>query len=152
MDEYKIVEVVWRKLFVPNNETEYHMVTELVNTDWFLQRASRAHAAVEESICQPNPDPATWSEEQQKTVARHMRYKTAASNLVDKKRKACEDYRKARRAESESAAKTAVANERLEVYKKKNRPEQTWKEKLADMKKQAIALGFNPPEVDPTRR
>ncbi len=152
MDDYKSIETSWRKLFAPNTETEYHMVTDLVNADWFFQRASRAHASVEESIYKSNPDPATWTEEQQKTLARHLRYKTAASNLADKKRKACEDHRKARRAESESATKTAIAKERLEVYKKKNRPEETWKEHLAGMKKQAIALGFKPPEFDPTKR
>ncbi len=143
MDEYKTVELSWCKAYSPNNETEYHMVTELVNADWFLQRVSRAHASVEESIYQSNPDPATWTEEQQRTLARHMRYKTAASNLVDKKRKACEDYRKARKSESESVAKMALAKERLEVYKKKNRPEETWQEHLISMKKQAMFAPAN---------
>ncbi len=152
LEDYKTIELAWRKAYSPNNEIEYHMVTELINADWFLQRATRTLESIERGMYEFNSDPNTWTKDMEQKLVRHMRYKTAASNLVDKKRKVIEDYRKARQAEKREAEKISIAKERLEVYKKKNRPEQTWKEKLAEMKKQAIALGFNPPEVDPTRR
>ncbi len=151
-DQFKSLESVWVKLFNPKDEGERKLVAEVVNADWFYQRATRAHTAVEAGLYESNPDPSTWTEEQERKLARHMRYKTAASNLVDKKRKAVEDHRKSRQGESDRTAKLAIAKERLEVYKKKNRPEQTWDEHLAEMKKQAIALGFKPPEFNPTRR
>lgn len=128
------------------------MVAELVNADWFFQRATRALAAIESALYDSNPDPNTWTVEQERKLGRHMRYKTAAGNLVDKKRKAVEDYRKSRLAEKRDAEKQLIAKERLEVYKRKNRPEETWKEHLVSMKKQAMALGFKPPEFDPAKR
>ncbi len=86
-----------------------------MNADWFYQRATRTLESIERGLYEFNSDPNTWTKEMEQKLARHMRYKTAASNLVDKKRKAIEDYRKARKSESESAAKTAIAKERLEI-------------------------------------
>ncbi len=152
LEDYKTIELAWRKAYSPNNEIEYHMVTELINADWFLQRATRTLESIERGMYEFNSDPNTWTKDMEQKLVRHMRYKTAASNLVDKKRKVIEDYRKSRQAEKREAEKISIAKERLEVYKKKNRPEQTWKEKLAEMKKQAIELGFKPPEFNPTKR
>ncbi len=151
-EDLKSLEASWCRTYNPQTDTERHLVAELVNADWFLQRATRALADVEAHFYELNPNPAEWTDEQEKKLARHMRYKTAASNLVDKKSKAVEDFRKARKAEKTNEEKMAIAKERLEVYKKKNRPEETWKEHLVSMKKQAIALGFKPPEFDPTMR
>ncbi len=151
-EQLKALESTWLKLFNPKDEGERKLVAEVVNADWFYQRATRAHAAVEVTLYEINPDPSAWTEEQERKLARHVRYKTAASNLVDKKRKAVEDHRKFRQTESDRAAKLTIAKERLEVYKKKNRPEQTWDEHLAEMKKQAVALGFKPPEFNPAKR
>ncbi len=151
-EDFKSLEASWCRAYNPQTDAERHMVADLVNADWFFQRATRALAEIESSLHKSNPDPNTWTEDQERKLARHMRYKTAAGNIVAKARKAIEDYRKSRNTESDRASKLTIAKERLEVYKRKNRPEPTWKEHLAEMKSQATALGFKPPEFNPTKR
>ena len=46
-----------------------------------------------------------------------------------------------------------IAQERLKMAQKKaNKTDPTWKEHLENMRKQAISMGFAPPDRDPTKR
>ena len=124
LEDYKTIELAWRKAYSPNNEIEYHMVTELINADWFLQRATRTLESIERGMYEFNSDPNTWTKDMEQKLVRHMRYKTAASNLVDKKRKVIEDYRKARQAEKREAEKISY-RERTPGSLQKEKPART---------------------------
>jgi hypothetical protein len=153
LDDYKALESIWLKAYAPSDETERHLVHELVNADWMLQRAVSTHAKIEAGLFAANPNPVEWTEAQDRKLGRFLRYKTAHTNNVIKLKKSIEDYRKARAVEKTNAQKLSLAQERLKTQQRKNQPE-SWKEHLEGMRQKAIALGFTPPErpLDPTKR
>ncbi len=150
-EDLKALETSWLKAYNPNSEAERHLVAELVQADWMLQRTTRTYLDLEAKLYAESPNPLDWTEPQQRTLGRFLRYKTAHANTVHKCRKAIEDYRKARIFEKTSAEKSELAQERLKAFKEKqaqkNRPEPTWKEHLEGMRQKAIALGYTPPDM-----
>jgi hypothetical protein len=84
------------------------------------------------------------ADEAERQLARFLRYKTAHTNNVHKCRKAIEDYRKSRLAQTTSQQKLAISQERLKTSQRKNKPEPTWKEHLENMRQQAVNLGYGP--------
>jgi hypothetical protein len=138
-EDLKALEVIWLKAYNPSSEAERHLVQELVQADWFLQRATRAYADVEAGLYAANPNPVDWTEAQERKLGRFLRYKTAHTNNVIKCRKAVEDYRKARAAEQSR-------EEKKEKQKKNDPTVMSWQDKLKEMRQQAIALGYVPPE------
>jgi hypothetical protein len=148
--DFKTLEATWCRAYSPSTEPERHLVQLLVIADWQLQRVTKAHIDVEAQLYAQSPNPADWTEQQERKLGRHLRYKTAQTNIFLKCRKAVEDYRKARLTENANAEKLNMSRERLATYKQKNKPEQTWTEHLEEMRQKAIRLGFTPP--DPTKR
>ena len=147
--DLKKVQTTWFTSYKPKDEGEKNLVEKLVTADWFLQRATNALETVEADLYDANPNPSQWTELQQRTLGRFQRYQTAKNNIFKEARKAVEDYRKARQAEADRAAKLALLEERLKAAKKKNnQKEPTWKEQLEIMTKQAIELGYTPPTED----
>jgi hypothetical protein len=147
VEDLKALEVTWLKAYNPTTEAERHLVQELAHADWFLQRATRKYADVEAGLYTATPNPVDWTDQQERKLGRFLRYKTAHTNNVLKCRKAVEDFRKARLSENAGEAKATLARERFEFQKKKAKPsEPNWKEHLANMRQQAIDLGFVPPE------
>ena len=69
---------------------------------------------VEAELYNIKASPAEWSETMERKFARHLRYRTAQTNLVAKARKAVEDYRKARLNEQASEQKQTIAQEKTE--------------------------------------
>ena len=147
IEDYKALEATWFKAYSPKDEAEKHLVQELANSDWFLQRATRNYAEAEARIMETTPDILAWTEDQHKSLVRFLRYRTTHTNTVAKHRKAIEDYRKKRAAEKRVEAKVSTAEVRLKAVQEKNKPEPTWKEHLAGMRQQAVALGYTPPDL-----
>jgi hypothetical protein len=144
-EDLKALEVIWLKAYNPASEAERHLVQELAQADWFLQRATRAYADVEAGLYAANPNPVDWTEAQERKLGRFLRYKTAHTNNVIRCRKAVEDYRKARAAEQ-------TRQEKKEKQKKSDPTVMTWQDKLKEMRDKAISLGYTPPEMpDPPR-
>jgi hypothetical protein len=133
IEDYKALEAIWFQAYLPGTEAEKHLVQELVNADWFLQRATRTVAAIEAELLETMPNPLEWTEQQNRTLARFLRYQTTRANTVIKCRKAIEDYRKNRAAEKLSQEKQLIAQERHEIYKEKNKPEPSIEEILDKM-------------------
>ena len=50
IEDYKALEATWFKAYSPKDDAEKHLVQELANSDWFLQRATRNYAEAEEGI------------------------------------------------------------------------------------------------------
>jgi hypothetical protein len=147
--EYRNLERIWFEAYTPKSDHQRHLVTELVNADWLLQRTTRAYLDIETRLYAKSTNPLDWTEEEQRTLGRFQRYKTAHTNNVIKCRKAIEDFRKARMAENAVAEKSALAQERLKATQKRSGPPD-WKQHLRDMRKQAIALGYvNASDPDP---
>ena len=139
--DFKALENIWLAAYTPGNETERHLVADLVNADWLLQRTTRTCLDIETKLYTANPNPLDWTDLQQRTLGRFLRYKTAYANQVIKCRKAIEDYRKARTAEKLTA-------EKLKSSQKKNNLTPDWHQHLREMREKAIALGFTPPDPD----
>jgi hypothetical protein len=153
MEDFKALEYTWCRAYEPSTEPERHLVAELVQADWFLQRATKAYADVEAALYAANPNPIDWTEAQERKLGRFLRYKTAHTNNVHKCRKAIEDYRKAKLSEKATTEKLNIAQERLKVLKQKQpKTEPNWKDHLANMRQQAIDLGFAPPDSNPMKR
>ena len=141
-EDYQSLQSIWCKAYNPTTEPERKLVEELVQADWLLQRAKRNYLKVESKLMTEHPDPTEWTEAQQKTLARFLRYQTANNNNFIKTKKSLEDYRKARLTEKANTEKLNIAQERLKVFKAKNKPEPTWKEHIENMRREAEALGF----------
>jgi hypothetical protein len=137
--DFKVLEHIWLAAYNPSNEAERHLVTELVHADWLLQRTTRTVLDIETKLYTENPNPLDWTEQQQRTLGRFLRYKTASANHVIKCRKAIEDYRKARAAEKAAA-------EKQKTKQTKDGPIVDWKQHLRNMRQQAIDMGFVPPD------
>jgi len=151
IEDLQALENIWHKSYNPTSEAERHLVQELAHADWFLQRATRAFASVEAELYQANPNPAEWTEAQDRKLGRYLRYKTAHANNVIKCQKRVEDHRKARLVEKAAAEKSAIAIERLKKLQKDATVD--WKQHLKNMRDEAIGLGFHPPEPpNPTKR
>ncbi len=150
IEDFTALENIWLKSYQPANEAERHLVAELVQADWFLQRATKAYADVEAGLYAANPNPAEWTEQQDRKLGRYLRYKTAHTNTVLKCQKRIEDYRKARAAEKANAEKSAIAIERLKKLQQQNSGVIDWQQKLKNMRAEAVARGFvSPDEPNP---
>ncbi len=141
--EYRNLERLWIEAYNPKNDSQRHMVMELVNADWLLQRATRTHLEIESKLFAKSTNPLDWTVEEQRTLGRFQRYKTAAANHMARCKKAIEDFRRYQ-------LTLELNEERLKAVRKKNdtKPasEMSWKEHLAQMRQQAIALGYTPPD------
>jgi hypothetical protein len=133
LEDYKALEATWFKAYSPKDDAEKHLVQELVNADWFLQRSSRNVARVEAQISEAVEIPLFWADDHHRALTRFMRYQTARANTVAKCRKAIEDYRKNRTAEAVRAEQLVIKKERHEVFKEKSKPEPTIQELLDQM-------------------
>jgi len=155
-EEFKSLKSVWFQTYQPKLEAEIHLVDQLVEADWFSQRATRTVAEVEQKLFQATPNAAEWTEAQQKTLGRFLRYQTTRNNTLIKRQKALEDYRKNRAAEvarnqilKDKADKRAIAEAKAKIYQSKHEPI-NWPEKVEQMRQQAISLGFTPKAPNPT--
>jgi hypothetical protein len=148
--DFNNLEALYVKAYTPRDEHERHLVQDIVLADWMLQRATRAHAQVESALYEASPNPADWTELQERKLGRHIRYRTAQTNILAKCRKALEDHRKARLAEKTAAEKSALTQERIKVAQKKASPIVDWQQKLRNMRAEAVARGFvSPDEPNP---
>ncbi len=146
-EDLKALEVIWLKTYNPSSEAERHLVQELAHADWFLQRATRAYNDVESGLFAANPNPAEWTEAQDRKLGRFLRYKTAHTNNVIRCQKRVEDFRKARLAEKTATEKSSLTQERIKAAQKKAAPiVMSWNDKLKEMREEAIARGFVSPD------
>ena len=125
--DYKGLESSWFQAYKPKTEAEKHLVQELVNADWFLQRANRTVAQVEARIMDETPNPMDWTEEQHKKLNRFLRYQVTRANNCNRARKALDDFLAKRASET-------IKQERHEVFKEKNKPEPSIRELLDGMR------------------
>ena len=66
----------WFVQYPPESAAEGEMVEQLVRQHWFLRRAERRYAEVEERLGESSA--ADWSDEQFRLLERIVRYKTTA--------------------------------------------------------------------------
>jgi len=142
--EFRNLERIWNEAYNPKNDSLRHMVTELVNADWLLQRATRTYLDIEAKLFAKSTNPLDWTVEEQRTLGRFQRYKTAAANHMARCKKVIEDYRKYQQT-------LEINEERLKTARKKNEPKpteapETWQQHLEKMRQKALALGYTPPE------
>ena len=131
IEDYQLIEATWFGAYNPKDEAETRLIRKLIDAEWFLERVSRTFAEVEAQIYSCGYVPLNWSEAQHQTLARFTRYQTARANAVTKARKAVEDYRKNRAAET-------IKAEKHEIYKEKSKPEPTVEEIIAQLKQDKI--------------
>ena len=126
IDDYKSLEATWFQAYKPKTDAEKHLVQELVNTDWFQQRATRTLAQAEAQIMNEIENPLDWTEQHHRAITRFQRYLTTRSNNFNRARRALEDYLSKRATEGRK-------EERHEVFKEKNKPEPTIQEIIDGM-------------------
>ena len=127
IEDYKALEATWFQAYKPKSDAEKHLVQELVNADWFQQRATRTLANAEARIMNEVENPLDWTEQHHRTIARFQRYLTTRANNFNRIRRALEDYLAKRAGE-------VIKHERHQVFKEKNKPEPSIRELLDDMR------------------
>jgi arginine utilization protein RocB len=139
------VERIWTEAYQPKSDYQKKLVTELVTADWLLQRTTKNYLEIETRLNAKSTNPLDWTEQEQRTLGRFLRYKTAHANTIARCRKALDDDRKSKLNEKAAAEKSALTQERIKVAQKKASPIVDWKQKLRDMRAQAVALGYASP-------
>ena len=137
----------------PNNKSiaEADLIKAAVRAEWFYLRAERNFAEYDNHLGICHQSPATWAEDEHKTYARFLRYRTANLNILNKSRKAIEDYRKNRLQEAAKAQamdhakeKLEIAKTKLAIYQENHEPDVPLDQMLDNMRKKAVRLGFRP--------
>jgi hypothetical protein len=145
--EYRNLDRIWTEAYQPKNDHQRHLVTELVNADWLLQRTTRNYLDIEAKLNAKSTNPLDWTEEEQRTLGRFQRYRTAHANAVARCRKALDDERRNRQSELLFTERLKAARRKNEIPPSTPRTEPTWKEKMQEMRQQAIDLGYTPPDL-----
>ena len=127
--DFKALETTWFKAYNPKDAAENEMVKQLVEAKWYEKRCTRKLAEMETELMESG-SPLTWTEEQQKALARFHRYATARTNAVIKATKALEDYRKNRTNEVVKAEKHEIKKQQA---KRKDADEMSVAECLKEM-------------------
>ena len=142
IEDFQALEATWFQSYSPNTDLETHLLNQVIQADWFHQRAARALAKVEAQIWNERPDPMFWDDYQHKALQRFTRYQTARRNEFNKAKKALDDHRKLQAAEKRNEEKQAVIMEKLAIYKEKNKPEPSFEDLVAGMKRTAHKMGL----------
>ncbi len=137
IEDFKALETTWFEAYSPKGNLETHLLNQIIQADWFLQRATRALAKVESQIWNERPDPMFWDDYQHHAIQRFTRYQTTRRNEFNKAKKALDDHRKLQATEKRS-------EERLVIYREKNKPKPTFEQTIDEMTRTAEALGFKP--------
>ena len=127
--DFKALETTWFKAYNPKDAAETEMVHQVVEAKWYEKRCNRKLAEMETELMELG-SPLTWTEEQQKTLARFQRYVTARTNAVIKATKALEDYRKNRTNEVVKSEKHEIKKQQA---KRKDEKDMTVEECLLEM-------------------
>jgi len=143
------IERIWNEAYQPKNDYQKKLVAELVSADWLLQRTTRKYFEIESRLNEKSANPLDWTEAEQRTLGRFLRYKTAHANSVARCRKALDDDRKNRLNEKAAAEKSAIALERLKKIQN-SAGVVDWQQHLKNMRAEAVARGFvSPDEPNP---
>ena len=127
--DFKALQTTWLKAYNPKDAAETEMVHQLVEAKWYEKRCTRKLAEMETELMDSG-SPLTWTEEQQKALARFQRYTTARTNAVIKATKALEDYRKNRTNEVVKSEKHEIKKQQA---KRKDEDEMSVAECLKEM-------------------
>ena len=127
--DFKALEITWFKAYNPKDAAETDMVHQLVESKWYEKRCTRKLAEMETELMESG-NPLTWTEEQQKALARFQRYATARTNAVIKATKALEDYRKNRTNEVVKSEKHEIKKQQA---KRKDEDDMTVEECMKEM-------------------
>ena len=127
--DFKALQTTWLKAYNPKDAAETEMVHQLVEAKWYEKRCTRKLAEMETELMDSG-SPLTWTEEQQKALARFQRYTTARTNAVIKATKALEDYRKNRTSEVVKSEKHEIKKQQA---KRKDEDDMTVEECMKEM-------------------
>ena len=144
IEDFQALEATWFDAYSPKNDLETHLLNQIIQADWFLQRSNRALANIETKLYAYDVDPMQWNDNEHHALQRFTRYQTARRNEFNKAKKALDDHRKLQATEQRNEEKQVIAVERLRIYKEKSKPKPSFAETIADMTRQAEALGFKP--------
>jgi hypothetical protein len=149
IEDFKALEAIWFQSYSPKDDFENHLLNQVVQADWFLQRATRTLAGVEAQFLSEVPTPTDMYDCHHVALQRFMRYQTTRRNEFTKAKKALDDHRKMQATEKRNEENQEIAKVKLAIYKEKNKPKPTFEETIAEMTRTAEALGFKP-KTDPT--
>ena len=144
LEDFQSLERTWFRAYEPEDALEVHLLHQLVQADWFLQRANRTLADVECQIFIERFNPLDWSDRQHQAIQRFTRYQTTRRNDFHKAKKALDDHREMKASETAQVEKSAIAQQRLNIYIQKSQPQPTLEEQLEEMTRTAQALALKP--------
>ena len=127
--DFNALQTTWLKAYNPKDAAETEMVHQLVEAKWYEKRCVRKLAEMETELMDSG-SPLTWTEDQQKALARFQRYATARTNAVIKATKALEDYRKNRTNEVVKAEKHEIKKQQA---RRKDEDDMTVEECMKEM-------------------
>jgi hypothetical protein len=147
IEDFKALESVWFQSYSPKDDLEAHLLNQIVQADWFLQRATRTLAGVEAQFYSEVPTPSDMYDCHHVALQRFMRYQTTRRNEFTKAKKVLDDHRKIQASEKRAAEKQAMEKEKAEAYKKKNKSQLSFIELVQATRDEAIEKGLLDPSI-----
>ena len=152
LDDFLALEKRWFQTYNPATVGETDLIKAAARAEWFYLRAERNYADYDNEIAHIYKTPALWEEYVHKAYARFLRYRTANLNILNKSRKAIEDFRKNRQQETAKTQAMDHAKEKLEIARNKfeiyqENHDVPLDQMLEGMRKKAERLGFRKPET-----
>ena len=156
LDDFLALEQRWFQSYGnPQNVGESDLIKAAARAEWFYLRAERNYADYDNHLNIAHVSAANWTDSDHKTYARFLRYRTANLNILNKSRKAIEDFRKNRQQETakiqvmeHAKEKLEIAKTKLAIYQEKYGPEPEFDDLLEDMRKKAERLAFRKPDTE----
>jgi hypothetical protein len=149
IEDFQALEATWFQAYSPKNDLETHLLNQVIQADWLLQRSNRALAKIETKLYGYDVDPMQWNDNEHHALQRFTRYQTARRNEFNKAKKALDDHRKMQAAEVRSEEKHVI-------YKEKNKPKLGFLEEIQAARAKAIELGIlkptDGPNIHPSNR
>jgi len=151
VEDYKALAETWFKVYQPKDKLECTLLEQVVNANWYYRRAEAALAQIEATFLEENPNPADWTEAQDRKILRHQRYKTAQMNLMNKAKKQLDDHRRIEQIENNRNTRLKIAVDRHKAQKKRQEEaEMPLDQVLERMRRKATELGFRDENGNPT--
>jgi adenylate kinase family enzyme len=151
IEQFQSLEATWFQAYSPKNELETHLLNQVIQADWFLQRANRTLAKIEADIFNLNTMPVNWNDRDHHAIQRFTRYQITRRNEFMKAKKALDDHRKLHATEQRNEQKQEIAKQRFEVYREKNKRKPSLSETLQELRDNRIKSGGTKPSEGNSR-
>ena len=142
IEDFQALEATWFEAYSPKTISKLTYSTKSSKPTGSSSAQTEPWPNIETKLYAYDVDPMQWNDNEHHALQRFTRYQTARRNEFNKAKKALDDHRKIQAAEKRNEEKQAIVMEKLAIYKEKNKPEPSFEDLVAGMKRTAHKMGL----------